>query len=554
MVHPTDDFSLLQQFARKGSQEAFAKIVQAYVDLVHSSALRQVRDPGLAEDVTQAVFIILAQKAVTISQRTVLAGWLMNTTHFVAAKANRDRMRREKHEKRAAAMKHEQADPHAISPDPPSEFAEIAPHLDGALAALSAKDRDAVLLRYFQERSFHDVASAIGTTEDTAKRRVQRAIDKLRRILTRRGVAISDSGLSAMLPGNSILPAPAALGVHIPAMAAAIKGATATSTSVVLAKGALRMMYYAKLKLLGAAAVATALMFTAATPILLLAQQNKPAPPLASAAIPAAASAPVSLPADFSFPTLIAIGANTPDNKTWWAADGSATDADTSPDSRMLGISTRPGATAYDVLFEIPDSLRDASLRLAGGSYATTENRLYAVVFAPPEKTSGDVRVEVAAGPWLVLANLSVEGISNESGSFSPTLKYQRGMSGLIQQANDVILIYVDTVGELQHRFVALNRDGAVVETQAASASSGGEAFTIYNVTFRNRKKEDLTTVRCEVRPYHTWVEYQNVSLQPGAHGPVKLAHGTNPSPILEQLRLQKASPTPPPSVAPEMP
>src|SRR5687768_14587167 len=104
MADADDDSTLLTEYVRGRAEPVFRRLVQRHIDLVYSAALRQVRDPHLAEDVTQAVFIVLARKAHTIRHEAALAGWLLSTTRYVAATANRARARRRRHEQKAAAM------------------------------------------------------------------------------------------------------------------------------------------------------------------------------------------------------------------------------------------------------------------------------------------------------------------------------------------------------------------------------------------------------------------------------------------------------------------
>src|SRR5262245_17249334 len=139
----SQDIQWLRAYAKEGCEKSFAALVQRHHGLVYSAALRQVGDVTLAQEVTQAVFVILARKAGSLSKSIVLAGWLFRTTRFVAAHAVRDQNRRQHYEKEAAQMNTD-----AVTPE--VSWDEIAPVLDDALARLGDTDRHAILLRFFE--------------------------------------------------------------------------------------------------------------------------------------------------------------------------------------------------------------------------------------------------------------------------------------------------------------------------------------------------------------------------------------------------------------------
>jgi RNA polymerase sigma factor (sigma-70 family) len=236
-----DDSALLREYATERSETAFASLVQRHIHFVYSSALRQVRDAHLAEEVTQAVFIILARKAGRIRQGTVLAGWFFNTARFVAAAELRAAARRRKHEQEAGM----ESSLHQSTTD--ASWEQIAPFLDEGLAQLSEKDRQAVLLRFFEDKSFLEVGAELGANEDAARMRVNRALKSLRGFFSKRGLTLSIATLTAVLSANAIQAAPAGLVAAVTAHAA-LQGAAGTTSTAALVKAALKLMAWAKLK------------------------------------------------------------------------------------------------------------------------------------------------------------------------------------------------------------------------------------------------------------------------------------------------------------------
>lgn len=236
-----DDLALLREYAANNSETAFAELVERRVGFVYAAALRQVCDPHLAEEVTQAVFIILAQKAGKISDKTVMAGWLFKTTRYAAIAQTREIVKRQRRELEA----HMQNELSAAAPDPLWE--QMSPLLDEALATLGETDRQAVLLRFFENKSLAEVGSALGTGEDTARKRVSRALEKLHRYFNKRGVSSTTAIIAGTLTANSVHAAPVALAKAVTATAIT-KGAAAGGSTLTLIKGALKIMAWTKAK------------------------------------------------------------------------------------------------------------------------------------------------------------------------------------------------------------------------------------------------------------------------------------------------------------------
>jgi len=259
-----DDLELLREFARQRSESAFSTLVGRYVNLVHSAACRQVRDAQLAEEVTQAVFLILARKAGVIGPGVVLSGWLIRTTHFTAANALRREERRQQLE-REAMMAMSDGSEHDDA------WVRVAPLLDEALAGLRDKERDAVVLRFMERRSFREVGEALGLSEDTAQKRVSRALEKLRSFLGRRGGMIPSAALTGVLLTRSVEAAPVGL-VNVVTGAVPAKGGAAIAAAS-LCETTLQILTWTRRKMM---ALRSAALLVAAVTVWFVVQHQIP--------------------------------------------------------------------------------------------------------------------------------------------------------------------------------------------------------------------------------------------------------------------------------------
>ncbi|HXT38397.1 MAG TPA: sigma-70 family RNA polymerase sigma factor [Candidatus Angelobacter sp.] len=243
----TDSQRLLADYAKTGSEAAFRELVSRYVNLVYSVAVRLVDgDTHLAEDVAQIVFADLARFARTLSKDVMPGGWLHRHTCFVAAKTMRSNRRRQFRERQAVEMNVQQD--HSVA-----SLSEVGPILDEAINRLGAKDRAAILLRFFEQRDLRSVGEALGSSENAAQKRVTHALEELRSMLKRRGIALSAAVLATALAGEAVTAAPSGLAVSI-ASAALTGAATAGGTGLTL----LKLMTMTKLKAGIVAAVAVA--------------------------------------------------------------------------------------------------------------------------------------------------------------------------------------------------------------------------------------------------------------------------------------------------------
>ena len=247
-----EDAELLRKFVEAGSQSALAELTRRYVDLVYSAALRQVRDPAAAEDVTQVVFLVLARKAKSLNPGTVLSAWLFKAARLAALNVLRTESRRRRHERRAARM---EATP---PPGPePLSWERISPELDDAIAQLSAKSRTAILLRFFEGKSFAEVGKRLGITELAARQRVFRGLEHLRAEFVARGTILSSAAIGELIAKHAVGSAPAHLATQSAAGAAA---AAASAHQIAVAKGVVAVMAWTKTKIAASCAVSLLLL------------------------------------------------------------------------------------------------------------------------------------------------------------------------------------------------------------------------------------------------------------------------------------------------------
>lgn len=254
-----DDIELLQEYVSQNSESAFETLVSRHVNLVYSVAFRHLGNAHHAEEVTQAVFVILAKKSRGLRQGTILSGWLYQTARLTARNFLRGEIRRQQREQEAYMQ--------SLTNETESDaWPQIAPFLDNAMAHLGEKDRNAIALRFFEGKNLREVGANLGVTEDAAKMRVGRAVEKLRGFFSKRGIALSAAIVGSAIAANSVQAAP--IGLVSSSTIAATNGISLSASTLTLIKGTMKIMAWTKMKI-ALAAGAAILLATGTTTIVL---------------------------------------------------------------------------------------------------------------------------------------------------------------------------------------------------------------------------------------------------------------------------------------------
>ncbi len=316
-----DASELLRSYADERNEAAFRELVARYVDLVYSAALRQMRDRHLAEDVVQTVFCALACKAGSLPRDVVLGGWLYRHTCFVSSQVLRTERRRAAREMRAMATR--PSNDERREPD----WEALAPALEAAMDSLGAPERDAIVLRYFERRELQSVGAALGVSEEAARKRVSRGIEKLRAFFAGRGMMLSADGLATLMAAHAVVDAPAGLATSAAGIALAGGGATAGAGGIAVAV-ILRGLAIMKAKAALSTAIVIVVLGGAAIP-LVLSDRRAGTPPQTSPATPTSAfSSPATSPLATSSSAAVETPLSQDYPRAFWHFAGYATPED----------------------------------------------------------------------------------------------------------------------------------------------------------------------------------------------------------------------------------
>ena len=265
MTDPTD-WQLIRKYVEGDRQAAFSALVRRHTDLVYCTCLRELGEPSLAEDAAQAVFLILARKAASFRPGTTLSSWLFQTALLTSKNVLRRERRQQAREQRMVA------EMERTMPPRPSGWEEMEPRLNEALEGLPTAQRGLVLERFLEDRPLAEIGAARGISEDAARMRLNRALDRLRRFFAARNVVLPAAALAALLP-LAVRPAPARCAEAL--LRLALPPAASDSPIHAIAQGAIHTMTLKRLRLqLGAAALVAVLSISATSAVRVHTQVN----------------------------------------------------------------------------------------------------------------------------------------------------------------------------------------------------------------------------------------------------------------------------------------
>ena len=517
------------------------ELVRRHIHFVYGAARRQLPAgyQTYAEDVTQAVFMLLIHKSPRVRSDAALAVWLHRAARYAASNARRMLVRQANRDRRAARPEAQVNPSHSTDGE---EYRELLPVLDEAIDRLPARDRSGVVMCFFQRRTYGQIGAVMGITEEAARKRVSRAVDRLREHFAHRGLVASSAALCAVLTGESTVAAPAALAgttanfATLSQLAAGASGAASSTTSIM--NGAIHTMMMAKVKL--AAAACAAIVFGGAVTGAAIHQIGAAvAPPvvasttLALQAQPFKAKATDTLEAQF-------LGVNTwgAGGKGWWAIDGSKTEDPRGPFARhearvnenvthqVVVRVTGPANGGYSV--RIPEC---KTYHVWDLTPSDEEAYILVPFTAGKDKKTIDVELLLADGDWQTLATREVEQgqppdeATTDFGIVAFThVSEARGGHAMVYVAHDLKydngqfeVFAVDAQGN-DHR--CINVDGGKVGT-----------FNAINYVY-DLPPEQVAALSVKVRPFNKRVTAKNVTLDP--------SNATKPQIIVEDVAEKK--------------
>jgi RNA polymerase sigma factor (sigma-70 family) len=514
------DDRLLRAYVLHHDREAMEQLVRRHIGFVYACALRQTsRDVHLAEDVTQAVFILLASKARSIGEGGMLRSWLFSTTRYAAANALKMQARRCYHERHAAAQRQDQASMMPSTPNP------LLPLLDEAIAHLGGTDRAGVLLSFFDNKTFREVGAALGVSEEAARKRVTRAVGKLRSFFASRGVTVSADALAQQLGCIALMSSAAPAGLIESTVASAWSATTAfcgagagagagagSSGALTIAKGAANMIALAKLKAVAAVLAIGLILCGGGVGLVALAHAGpgdaKPA--TEPAAAPGSAVA-VQFPSGGAV-ELLGVTFCPASDKTWWNADGSP-----APEPCDPAGGENNTAAVRQLCFRLRDIPDDATVAFKPSSnmwsheQAKTKGQEIAgqqiLLIAQPSGPTLDVSVRIASGQWETVGESGPQGYMSrmvDKGSVAIGPAYEQDAGTCVVASHDI--------PDCQSRLVAIGGGNEHLGQPRITLSPG--RLCQMTVWF-DLPMDQIERIELQVRNFDRIATFKNITLDP---------------------------------------
>ena len=522
----TSDAELLGAWRGRGDRAAMDELIRRHIHFVYGAARRQVRDASHAEDVTQAVFMLLIHKSPRITSDAAVAVWLHRATRYAAANARRMLQRQAERERRAA-----KPDVQPMTSDESEAYRELLPVLDDAIERLPARDRSGVVMCFFQRRTYRQIGAAMGITEEAARKRVTRAVDRLREYFVARGVVTSSAALAACLTTEAATAAPAALvgATSNLATLSQLAGAGAASlgtgsSSGAIMKAVVSSMLMAKVKLAAAACAAIVLggaVTTAAIQQMGATSTRAAAAVMTSSFVALGSQAFGAKASETLEGQFLGVNKWNAGGKGWWAIDGSKTDDPRGPFMNFNGRAR--GEPTHQIVLRVSGP--------AGGGYSVqipgcqklgvwdltpSDDEAFLLVpfAAPKDKKTIDVDLLLADGEWKSLA-------TSEHEPGRPLDPANTDMGGVAfthisETSNGHAMVYVAhdiSYDDGQFEVFAVDAQGNDHRCINVNASRVG-SFNAVNYVY-DLAPEQITALSVKVRPYNKKVTAKNVTLDP---------------------------------------
>jgi RNA polymerase sigma factor (sigma-70 family) len=517
MAPKPTDWDLLGRYTASTDADAFAELVRRHIGFVYALARRQTRgDVHLAEDITQAVMIVLARKAGTIQRGEVLTGWLFTVTRHAARNALKMRARQQYHERRAAAGRTEVV---AAA----SDAQELEEVLGEAIARLPATDRSGVLLHYFQGQAHDEVAAVLGLSPHAARKRVSRALEKMRGFLAGRGVAFTGA---VMLDGlrAEMTTVPAAL-VDSSINVAMLSGAGAAQTSassLAIAKTVTHVFAMAKLKVAATIAlVVTGIAGATAIPLVNLASRT------VTTTATTLLAEPATQPADPKLTTeplpgirieFLGVSPCPGDENSWFTFAGDPIDlpdprvlennvtTTTAPDHQWLIHITKPPATV------IVPNIEGATMSSHNNNDTGGELMLHSrFVLANPAEVAS-LRLGISTTGWQTIAESDQpdQPVNVESPDYGPITLMPPGKDDMVGGTR--VDVHHRTIDAPYHLLAFDEKGQQHVSHNVNNDSTNDDWVSSY--TF-DLPQDAIKKVQFQVRAYDKFVDVKNICLNP---------------------------------------